>query len=159
MPQPGGNAYNQLSALGANGTANIKAFINRDQADAPSAFVGFCAGAYMASFAYVWETMYEGPGYFNFKKEPPLNVFPHLVEGSLVDIGDDQSSDQHGRKYRMVNVSNGHAMLYFGGSSFGWNAVPDFTDPASPHYDPEVVVLLVCRPPGQRPACNLEPTH
>jgi hypothetical protein len=141
---PGGNAYNQLSALGANGTANIKAFIERDQAKAPSAFAGFCAGAYIAAYAYVWETMFEGPGYFNFKTDPPLGVFPHMVEGSLVDIGDDQFSDQAGHKYRMVNVSNGHQMLYFGGSSFGWNAVSAaFTeDPASPDYDPHTEVLL-----------------
>lgn len=60
---PGGNAYNQLSGLGANGTANIKAFIERDQTKVPSVFAGFCAGAYLVSYAYVWETMYEGPGY------------------------------------------------------------------------------------------------
>ena len=67
-----------------------------------------------------------------------------MVEGSLVDIGDDQFSDQAGHKYRMVNVSNGHQMLYFGGSSFGWNAVSTaFTeDPASPDYDPHTEVLL-----------------
>ena len=139
---PGGNAYNQLSALQANGTRNIKNFVTRDQAAHPSAFVGFCAGAYMASFAYLWETMFEGLGYFNFKQDPPLDIFPHMVEGSLVDINDDQFSDQMGHKYRMVNVSNGHQMLYFGGSSFGWNAVPDFTDPASPDYDSATEVLL-----------------
>ena len=139
---PGGNAYNQLSALQANGTRNIKDFVTRDQAAHPSAFVGFCAGAYMASFAYLWETMFEGMGYFNFKQDPPLDIFPHMVEGSLVDINDDQFSDQMGHKYRMVNVSNGHQMLYFGGSSFGWNAVRDFTDPASPDYDSATEVLL-----------------
>jgi glutamine amidotransferase-like uncharacterized protein len=140
---PGGNAYNQLSALGANGTRHIREFIERDAASmGRSAYAGFCAGAYMAATGYVWETMYEGPGYFNFKNDPPLGVFPHLVEGSLVDIGDDQYSDQFGHKYRVVNVSNGHQMLYFGGSSFGFNAVADVTDPASALHDPEVEVVL-----------------
>ena len=40
---------------------------------------GFCAGAYLAAHDYVWESMYEGPGYFNFKYEPPISVFPHTV--------------------------------------------------------------------------------
>jgi hypothetical protein len=44
-----------------------------------------------------------------------------VVEGSLIDVGDDQYGDQFGTKYRLVNMSNGHKMLYFGGSSFGWN--------------------------------------
>eukprot|EP01050_Picozoa_sp_SAG11_P004388 SAG11_NODE_279_length_11283_cov_11.461820_10_plen_90_part_00 len=57
----------QLSAIKANGTANIKAFVLRDQNVAPSAYAGFCAGAYMAAHDYVWETMYEGPGYVSFK--------------------------------------------------------------------------------------------
>ena len=50
----------------------------------------------MAAHDYVWETMYEGPGYFNFKYEPPMGMFPHSVEGSLVDINDDQYADQFG---------------------------------------------------------------
>jgi glutamine amidotransferase-like uncharacterized protein len=140
---PGGNAYGQLSALGANGTASVKKFISRDQkAEGRSAFAGFCAGGYMAATGYLWETMYEGPGYFNFRTDPPFGFFPHLVEGSLVDIGDDQSSDQFGNKFRVVNVSNGHQMLYFGGSTFGWNAVADFTNPASPNYDSKTEVVL-----------------
>ena len=44
----------------------------------------------MAARDYLWESMYEGPGYFNFKVNPPMGMFPHTVEGSLVDIGDDQ---------------------------------------------------------------------
>jgi len=35
--------------------------------------------------------MYEGPGYYNFSVDPPIAIFPHLVEGSVVDIGDDQA--------------------------------------------------------------------
>ena len=84
---PGGDAYNQLSAIKANGSRNIINFVRRNQTEAPSAYAGFCAGGYLASYAYVWETMFEGPGYFNFKEDPPLNLFPHMVEGSLVDIG------------------------------------------------------------------------
>ena len=33
-------------------------------------------------------------------------------------------------------------MLYYGGSSFGWNGVADYTNPSSPLYDSEVDVLL-----------------
>lgn len=138
---PGGNAYDQLSALGPKGSENIKAFVTRDQS-APSAYAGFCAGAYLASHDYLWETMYEGPGYYNFKQDPPLGLFPHTVEGSLVDLGDDQYADQFGHKYRTVNVSNGHRMVYFGGSSFGWNGTPDYGDKSSPAYDPDVEVQL-----------------
>ena len=42
---PGGDAYDQLSSLKANGSANIIRFVRRDQAKAPSAYAGFCAGA------------------------------------------------------------------------------------------------------------------
>lgn len=34
--------------------------------------------------------MYEGPGYYNYATNPPLGIFPHMVEGSLPDINDDQ---------------------------------------------------------------------
>jgi len=40
-----------------------------------------------------------------------------------------------GIKYRVVNVSNGHKMLYYGGSTFGWNQVANISS------DPEVSVL------------------
>ena len=140
---PGGDAYGQLSALGAAGTQHVKAFVERGrQGGAASAYAGFCAGGYVAASAYLWETLFEGPGYYNFKKDPPLAVFPHAVEGSLVDIGDDQYGDQFGSKARLVNVSNGHQMLYYGGSSFGWNGVADLLNPASPEYDAEVKGLL-----------------
>eukprot|EP01050_Picozoa_sp_SAG11_P004389 SAG11_NODE_279_length_11283_cov_11.461820_11_plen_98_part_00 len=33
-------------------------------------------------------------------------------------------------------------MLYFGGSTFGYNALPDYADAASPHYNSEIEVLL-----------------
>ena len=34
------------------------------------------------------------------------------------------AGDQFGIPYRLVNVSNGQQMLYYGGSSFGYNGVP-----------------------------------
>jgi glutamine amidotransferase-like uncharacterized protein len=140
---PGGNAYDQLTALGAAGTQHVKAFVQRGRAGgAASAYAGFCAGGYIAAQSYLWETLYEGPGYYNFAKDPPLGIFPHLVEGSLVDISDDQFGDQFGSKARLVNVSNGHQMLYYGGSSFGWNGVADLLDPASPEHDAAIEGLL-----------------
>jgi hypothetical protein len=96
----------------------------------------------MASHDYIWETLYEGPGYFNYKVDPPLSIFPHTVEGSLSDISDDAYGDQAEHQYRVVNVSNGHQMLYYGGSSFGWNGADDYADPSSPSYDPLVKPLL-----------------
>lgn len=40
-----------------------------------------------------------------------------------------------GVKYRVVNVSNGHKMLYYGGSTFGWNMAADVSS------DPNVEIL------------------
>lgn len=45
---PGGDAYNQLIALGVKGATNIKNFITRDQGH-PSAYIGFCAGTYLVT--------------------------------------------------------------------------------------------------------------
>jgi glutamine amidotransferase-like uncharacterized protein len=138
---PGGNTYDQLTAIGPIGTENIKSFIQRDQKN-PSGYAGFCAGGYLASHDYLWETLYEGPGYFNYEESPPLSIFPHMVEGSIVEINDEQFGDQYGSKFRLVNVSNGHLMLYYGGSTFGWNGALDPTDPQSGIYDPDVEVLI-----------------
>lgn len=139
---PGGNAYDQLQDVGAVGGENIKRFVQRNQSESTSAYVGICAGGYMASHDFLWSSQYEGTDYFDFKTNPPFSLFPHTVEGSLVDISDDEHGDQQGHKYRMVNMSNGHSMLYYGGSTFGYNAVPDYGDPLSPDYDPNVQVLL-----------------
>ena len=100
---PGGNAYDQLTALGTKGTSNIRNFVTRDQSISTSAYVGFCAGGYIASHDYLWETIYEGPGYYNYAENPPISLFPHTVEGSIVDINDDQYADQQGSKFRAVN--------------------------------------------------------
>lgn len=138
---PGGDAYDQLGALTAVGTSNIIDFINRDQMH-PSSYVGFCAGTYIASHDYIWETLYEGVDYYNYTYNPPMSLFPHMVEGSIVDIGDDQFGDKFGFKHRLVNVSNGHQMLYYGGSTFGYNGAVDYTNPNSPYYDPEIEVVV-----------------
>ena len=100
---PGGDAYSQLGSLGKAGTEQIKKFVGRDQKN-PSAYAGFCAGGYMAATSYLWETMYEGPGYFDFATNPPMGFFPHMVEGSIVDANDDQFGNQHGSKFRKVNM-------------------------------------------------------
>jgi glutamine amidotransferase-like uncharacterized protein len=139
---PGGDAYSQLSSMGQAGRDHIISFVQRDQHLAPSAYVGFCAGGYIAAHDYLWETMYEGPGYYNFEQTPPLSLFPFSVEGSLVEINDDQFGDQSGSKFRLVNVSNGQQMLYYGGSSFGYSGTGDPSDSHSALYDPEVQVLV-----------------
>ena len=137
---PGGNAYNQLAALGKIGVNNVREYVRRDTA--PAAYAGFCAGAYMAAHDYIWESKYEGVDYLAFQLDPPFSFFPHTVEGSLVDLTDDQFGDQFGNPFRVVNVSNGHKMLYYGGSSFGYNGAPPVHEPTSPAYDPEVEVVL-----------------
>mmetsp|Transcript_13153 Transcript_13153/g.21885 ORF Transcript_13153/g.21885 Transcript_13153/m.21885 type:complete len:555 (+) Transcript_13153:460-2124(+) len=139
---PGGNAYDQLSDLGPKGTQHIIDFVYRNQQHATSAYVGFCAGGYVAAHDFIWETMYEGVGFYNFTIDPPLSIFPHTVEGSIVDINDDQYGDQKNSKFRSVNVSNGHTMLYYGGSTFGWNGAPAYADETSPDYDARVEVLV-----------------
>ena len=85
----------------------------------------------MAARDYLWASAYEGPGYFGFAIAPPLALFPHTVEGSVVDIGDDQFGDASDTnvQYRLVNVSNGHRMLYYGGATFGWNGAPPYHEP------------------------------
>jgi len=133
---PGGNTYNQLSDLGDAGRSHLLDYIQRES---PSAYVGFCAGGYLAATGYYWETAHEDEAYFQqYKTAPPLGAFPYEVEGSIADIADDQfgNLEPEGVKYRLVNVSNGHQMLYYGGSTFGWNQVPDASS------DPEVEVLL-----------------
>lgn len=139
---PGGDAYDQLTAMGVDGREHIISFVQRDQQKQPSAYVGFCAGGYIAAHDYLWESMYEGPGYYNYQETPPLSIFPFTLEGSIVDINDDQFGDQSGSKYRLVNVSNGQQMLYYGGSTFGYSGAGDPTDPSSELYDPEVEVLV-----------------
>jgi hypothetical protein len=145
---PGGNGFNQLNGLGTSGVTNIVNFANRNQTN-PSAIVSICAGAYEIAHDYIWESMYEGTAYFqSFSTPPPMSLFPHTVEGSLFDIGDDQvgtydsGTATTGVFYRMINGSNSQTYLYFGGSSMGYNGVPDYSDPASPSYDPNVQVIL-----------------
>lgn len=141
--QPGGNTYSSLSNLGTKGAATIKNFVNRPQTN-PSSYAGFCAGGYMAAYDYIWETFYEGPSYFQSYNVPaPLGFMPHTVEGSLFDIGDDQFGSYDTKtRYRMVNISNGHQMVYYGGSTVGYNGVPGYADPSSPQYDPKMKPLI-----------------
>ena len=138
---PGGDAYSQLGALGVSGTTNIKEFVLRNQTNR-SSYVGFCAGGYLASHDYIWETVYEGTDFYDYSSNPPLSLFPHTLEGSIFDINDDQYGDQSGSKFRVVNVSNGHRMLYYGGSTFGYNGVPAYADPVSLEFDENIEVLI-----------------
>ncbi len=138
---PGGDAYSQLGALGVTGSTNIKEYVLRNQCNR-SSYVGFCAGGYLASHDYIWETVYEGTDYYDYSVNPPLSLFPHTLEGSIFDINDDQFGDQSGSKFRVVNVSNGHSMLYYGGSTFGYNGVAAYTDPSSAEYDENIEVMV-----------------
>ena len=80
----------KLAALGEQGYKNVKAFVTRNAAQqGQSSYAGFCAGGYMAARDYVWESKYEGPGYFAFQKDPPFDFFHHSVEGCLYDITDE----------------------------------------------------------------------
>jgi len=84
------NVYPQLAALGRQGYNNVKAFVTRNAAQqGESSYAGFCAGGYMAARDYLWESKYEGPGYFAFQKDPPFDFFHHSVEGCLYDITDE----------------------------------------------------------------------
>lgn len=146
--QPGGNAYEALSNLGLDGVSTIKNFYSRDQTN-PSAYAGFCAGAYMAAKNYIWESKFEGADYFNsFGVPPPLGLMPLTVEGSVYDVADlqfgsyDSGKSTSGVGFRIVNVSNGHQMMYFGGSTMGYNGVPAHADPSSPYYDSNISPLI-----------------
>lgn len=44
--------------------------------------------------------------------------------------------------FGLFTVSNGHTMLYYGGSTFGWNGVPAYADKASADFDPNLEVLV-----------------
>lgn len=146
---PGGWATDQLYYYGLPGVNNIISWM-KNQYSASHTYVGICAGGYLAAHDYTWETEYMPPEYFieEVGSPPPLNLFPHTVEGSIVDIGDDEYGDYENNyavRYRMVNVTdvspatlvkdddeNGasvgdvYNMLYYGGSTYGWNSLPDY---------------------------------
>lgn len=143
---PGGWATDQLLAYGSVGAQNIVDFITSTTSHV---YVGICAGGYLAAHDYTWESQYMPPSYFTetVGSPAPLNLFPYTVEGSIVDVGDDEYGDYesgYAIRYRMVNVTSVvdyfvdrkaeeqdtntvYQMLYYGGSTFGWNGLPDYT--------------------------------
>jgi hypothetical protein len=105
--QPGGNAYDQQSALGSAGKTNILTFLDKG-----GAYVGICAGWYYAAKDYYWEGQYYNWAYL-------LGLVP-TVEGSISTIADYPA-------YNMTRMSNGLNMIYYGGPTWGWRQTPKET--------------------------------
>ncbi len=106
--QPGGDAYDQQTALGATGKANINGFII-DQ----GAYLGVCAGAYYATRGYWWEGRYYAHPYL-------LGAYPVTMEGAISSIAPWPG-------YAMTVLSNGRNAIYYGGPTVGLQR----TSPAS----------------------------
>lgn len=98
--QPGGDAYDQQSALGAAGKANIAAFIK-----AGGAYFGVCAGAYYAAPGYWWEGTYYAHPYL-------LGAYPVVLEGAISAIAPWPG-------YAMTTLDNGRHAIYYGGPTIG----------------------------------------
>ena len=98
--QPGGNAYDQQTALGATGKANINGFIN-----AGGKYFGVCAGAYYASANYWWEGKY-------YAHPNLLGAYPVTMEGAISSIAPWPG-------YAMTTLSNGRNVIYYGGPTIG----------------------------------------
>uniref|UniRef100_A0A7S2R509 Biotin-protein ligase N-terminal domain-containing protein n=1 Tax=Rhizochromulina marina TaxID=1034831 RepID=A0A7S2R509_9STRA len=111
--QPGGNAYEQETALTSKGAANINTFLN-SRADAQ--YMGTCAGWYYSTSAFYWQG-----SFYTFPVEPSLLArFPATVEGSITDIANyDQSPP-----YAATSLSNNLTALYYGGPTRGWKDTP-----------------------------------
>jgi hypothetical protein len=105
--QPGGNAYDQQSALGSAGKTNILSFLDKG-----GAYVGICAGWFYAAKDYYWEGQYYNWTYL-------LGLVP-TVEGSISTIADYPA-------YNMTRLSNGLKMIYYGGPTWGWRQTPKET--------------------------------
>jgi len=98
--QPGGDAYDQQSALGAAGRANIAAFIA-----AGGAYLGVCAGAYYAARDYWWEGKYYAHSYL-------LGAYPVTLEGAISAIAPWPG-------HALTTLSNGRHAVYYGGPTVG----------------------------------------
>jgi hypothetical protein len=98
--QPGGNAYDQQSALGASGKANINGFIVNQ-----GAYLGVCAGAYYAARDYWWEGKY-------YAHPNLLGAYPVTMEGAIGSIAPWPG-------YAMTVLSNGRNAIYYGGPTVG----------------------------------------
>ena len=98
--QPGGNAYDQQSALGATGKANINGFIVNQ-----GAYLGVCAGAYYATRDYWWEGKY-------YAHPNLLGAYPVTMEGAITGIAPWPG-------YATTVLSNGRNAIYYGGPTVG----------------------------------------
>lgn len=98
--QPGGDAYDQQSALGAAGKTNIAAFIA-----AGGAYFGVCAGAYYAAPNYWWEGKYYAHPYL-------LGAYPATLEGAISAIAPWPG-------HALTTLSNGRHAIYYGGPTIG----------------------------------------
>ncbi len=98
--QPGGNAYDQQSALGAVGKTNINGFIVNQ-----GAYLGVCAGAYYATRDYWWEGKY-------YAHPNLLGAYPVTMEGAISSIAPWPG-------YAMTVLSNGRNAIYYGGPTIG----------------------------------------
>jgi hypothetical protein len=98
--QPGGNAYDQQSALGAAGKTNINGFIG-----AGGSYFGVCAGAYYATPNYWWEDSYYAHPYL-------LGAYPVTMEGAISSIAPWPG-------YALTTLSNGRNAIYYGGPTIG----------------------------------------
>jgi Biotin-protein ligase, N terminal len=98
--QPGGNAYDQQSALGATGKANINGFIDRG-----GAYLGVCAGAYYAAPDYWWEGEHYAHPHL-------LGAYPRTMEGAISRIAPWPG-------YAVTALGNGRNAIYYGGPTIG----------------------------------------
>lgn len=98
--QPGGNAYDQQTALGATGKANIGGYIT-----AGGKYFGVCAGAYYAARDYWWEGKY-------YAHPNLLGAYPVALEGAISSIAPWPG-------YAMTTLSNGRNTIYYGGPTIG----------------------------------------
>ena len=95
--EPGGDAYKQQLALGPQGKSNLLRFIARG-----GAYVGICAGYYLASEGYAWN----GQTY----RHPNLLGLTPPVEGPIVSI-----ADYNANQYRVTKVGEKLNQVYYGG--------------------------------------------
>lgn len=106
--QPGGDAYRQQLSLGTTGKANVLRFLHNRS----GTLVATCAGWYAAARDYWWQGChYCWPNL--------LGLYP-TVEGSVSSVADFYTPPGH----KMVAVSTGTRMLYYGGPTLGWRHTP-----------------------------------
>ena len=122
--QPGGDAFDQQTALGPAGKSNILDFLGKG-----GSYIGICAGWYYAATDYYWMgTLY--------KWSDLLGKYP-TVEGPISSIAEYPA-------YNVTRMSNGLKMIYYGGPTRGWQQTP--------HDTPGKVLLTYASMPSNLPA-------